>query len=396
MDGLFYGVIVLSEIKILKLEVDDVRKPFQRIDVRAYDELHIEGYKFPIESSRQAEIKEFRPMKPASLIHSECKEKDMISRLEDNGVTFTYDEKEKAKEILLSINYYRLSAFYRYQTDDNSFSELFRLYSFDRYIREAVSDLIPQVEISIKTSLAYHLSHLYKNNSNKKDFMWHSEAGDYTESLCYLDKNLYKSKKYENSSVDMMLSEFSSILMRKQDKDPSIKHHIINYGGNIPIWTLVEHLTMGNIATFVTNLSRKYRKEWIRKYMPMLKKDALIVEWVRTIQTLRNQAAHYGRFYGYSFPYNPTILLEDQAKISEVGTSDVGDKEKQKQRDRSRHTLFTGFIIMKYFYKTMPEYEIEHWNNIIESLDRKIHEFKIDLYHIGFVNNWKNLLIIDL
>src|SRR5699024_9880874 len=103
-----------------------------------------------------------------------------------------------------------------------------------------------------------------------------------------------------------MLSSYASMILDKQDKDPSIKHHVEYYSGNIPFWVIVEHLTMGNIVTFLYNLDRSYRKNWVRSSGFSIN-DKWIIPWVETIQFLRNTCAHTARIYGRRFNYNPHI-----------------------------------------------------------------------------------------
>lgn len=303
----------------------------------------------------------------------------MIDRLEKSNVTFTESEKAAFLSILPSVNYYRISVFSLYLGEDKSFSHLLSLYRFDRFLIESMIKLVAPIEIQIKTTLAYYLS-------TESVPELHGEQG----SLIYLNDQIYKEKHLKNKNVKRMLSDFSDYIGSKQDKDPSIKHHVEYYGGSIPIWVLVEHLTMGNIATFITYLDRSVRKGWVRSFLEDTN-DKWIIEWVKTIQFLRNTGAHYSRFYGKRFNYNPTLHPEDVKKLPEKYNN---EKDSIRELDKLSHTLFGGLLIIKRFYLALPIEEQRRWEVFLTKLDERVLGYKADLYYIGFPSNWKKLLEI--
>lgn len=190
----------------------------------------------------------------------------------------------------------------------------------------------------------------------------------------------------QNNDVRVVLSNFSEFISSKQDKDSSIKHHLEYYSGNIPIWVLIEHLTLGDIATFVTYLDRSVRKKWIRSFMHNTK-DTWIIEWIKVIQFLRNTGAHCSRFYGRRFNYNPTFHADDIKLLPSAYEVD--------EIDKLIHTLFGGLSIMKRFYLKLPDYEKKHWNTFLDKLEKRINEFSADIYCIGFPENWKECLTLN-
>lgn len=173
--------------------------------------------------------------------------------------------------------------------------------------------------------------------------------------MVYLDYSIFKKEYVNNGKCDEMLAHFAEFLESKKDKDPSIKHHVECYGGQIPVWVLVEHLTLGDIATFVTYLDRSIRKKWVRYFINDIN-DKWIIEWIKTIQFLRNSGAHCSRFYGKMFNYNPQFTERDFEQFPEELKND------QIKIDKTKHTFFAGLLTMKNFYLVLLKYEQERWN----------------------------------
>jgi abortive infection bacteriophage resistance protein len=87
----------------------------------------------------------------------------MIERLRISGVIVEEEKEDEVISILQSTNYYRLSVFALYLEEDRRFQHPINLYHFDRFLRESINHLIPSIEISLKTSLAFYLSINYQD-----------------------------------------------------------------------------------------------------------------------------------------------------------------------------------------------------------------------------------------
>lgn len=352
----------------------DIKKPFKAHDVKEFEEIYIDGSKFPIRlTSSKLKIKGNKELKKPALIE------EMVDNLKLHNITFTKEEELEALNIFKTTNYYRVSVFSRYLDDeDHSFTRLLDLYKFDNFLRESINRLIPPIEIALKTSLSYYLAANYKKLINEpiKE-----------EALVYLDYSLFKREFVSNGKVDEMLAHFAEFLESKQDKDSSIQHHVEYYGGKIPVWVLVEHLTFGDVATFVTYIDRSIRKQWTRYFINGIN-DKWIIEWIKTIQFLRNSGAHCSRFYGKMLNYNPQFTQEDFNQFSDEIRID------QVKIDKLKHTFFAGLLTIRNFYLVLPEYEQEHWNIFLNKLVQRIDKYSANLYRIGFPDNWYEILKI--
>jgi len=299
----------------------------------------------------------------------------LIEQLQnEHGVTFTSAEKNKATEDLETINYYRISAFRR-KNDKNvqmSYTELITLYQFDRYLRESLSRLTPAIEVYLKTSLARFISINYER--------YKSEASTYTGGQAYLDIGIYKSKSSSQIEVKRMLSMFAEGLTNKIKKDNMIRHHVVKYGGKIPIWVLFEEITLGQFSKFVSLLQHEILKDWcaeILSNIPVGPTFNGINSWITTVQILRNTTAHGSKIYGQSFPYNPKFLDEDIQLLK-------GIANKSEATEKFQNTFFSGLLAMKKFYYNLRTSDVNAWNSFLDKIDKKISQQRIDIKQLGF------------
>ncbi|NLR32799.1 Abi family protein [Levilactobacillus tujiorum] len=325
-----------AEIKVPANELDRPFKDYEaKVDFelkesqkKVHFDLNIsrEGYHFPIKDIN-GQLSE-----NINLENNEVKPPlttdELIEKLQDNihHILFSDEELECAREDLRVISYYRISAF-RKDIDaiTPTYSDLIGLYKFDRYLRESLSRLIPAVEVYLKTTLARFLSVNYDSYAEDTEKI---PAG-----LAYLNENIYNPKKRKD--IPLMLSYFAEGLTKKIKNDRMIKHHVIKYGGDIPIWVLFEELTLGQFSMLVSKLKPQIVKDWVAESFSSIHYYKYIYEWIMAIQFLRNTTAHSAKIYGQKFPYNPLLQDEDAALISEVAT-------KQDVFNMLQHTFFIG------------------------------------------------------
>lgn len=125
--------------------------------------------------------------------------------------------------------YYNFSIFPKLlpcQGDKYSYTDALRIYQIDEFLRREIHYFTSRIEKWIKTSVAYHLSHIY-------------ESTEYAKAECYLDPALYNSRKTYLETME----SFAGALHKS--KEPFIEHHFKQRNGCIPIWVLVEELTFG-------------------------------------------------------------------------------------------------------------------------------------------------------
>lgn len=171
------------------------------------------------------------------------------------------------------------------------FNELKGLFLFDRELRMLFLKYILIFENSFKTVISHEFSKKYpKSNS-------------YLEIKNYVDDNPKK--------VLQQISILTKTIHDNVDKNGAIKHYIEEHG-SVPLWVLVNYLTIGNLAylydilldmdknTIAKYYSDKYKKQYNTTSMPRFSSEDL-GSALKIINLVRNKCAHDERLYNSNF-----------------------------------------------------------------------------------------------
>lgn len=177
-----------------------------------------------------------------------------------------------------------------YQTN-TQFKELKALFLFDRELRLLFLKYILIFENSFKTVFSHEFSRKYP------------KANSYLELQNYVDNN--------PKNVLKQLSILTKTIHDQVDKKGAIKHYIETYGA-VPLWVLVNNLTIGNMS-HLYNVLKDTEKNIIAKYYSdkfakqygttnLLRVSAEDMQSALKIFNLvRNRCAHEERLYNSDF-----------------------------------------------------------------------------------------------
>lgn len=209
------------------------------------------------------------------------------------------EDEYKVKEILSQVNYYNIINGYKnifLKRDLNgkliqperfkenaSFKELYSLYSMDSELKSLAFYYLLRFEKLLKTSCAYNFSNQYR------------------EPYGYLQMRNYSKEAVDLETVLSNLSTLSYLVnnSKKQGK-AAIKHYIENHD-EIPLWVLINFLTLGNVSYFYNSLDNKLQAKISRDFGERYCKDYDINEKVeagelkdiiKISNLFRNIAAH--------------------------------------------------------------------------------------------------------
>lgn len=292
----------------------------------------------------EVENKEIKELKVATTFD------EQIDKIESRGCIIA--DKNWAKSVLNQINYYRLTAYFLpYKSVDEkyvegtTFNNMYRTYEFDRKIRHLLFSTIEEIEIMLRAQLSYFHAHKYGALGYKEEnnFNLHHKHEKFTTQI---EEDI---KRNENSLF--------------------VKHHNEFYGGQFPIWVVIELFTMGQLSFFYSDMLRQDQKEIARNLYKTT--DTNVKSWLKCLTELRNDCAHYSRLYN-------TNLISVPATPKNFGYT-------------LRKKLFDYILVLKFLY-----YDPIRWKNVfVVELETLIGEYadSIDMNLIGFPENWREILL---
>jgi abortive infection bacteriophage resistance protein len=262
------------------------------------------------------------------------------------------EDSDAAKTALSTMSYYRLSAYFLpfKQNDGNykqgtRFETICRIYEFDRKLRNILFAALARIEIFLRANLAYYHAEQYGPLGYKNVANYRPNGHDHA--------------RFE----DQIKAE-----IKKNNKIPFVHHHNQKYGGQFPLWVVVELFTFGMLSRFYADLRSKDQKRIARTLFRATPK--LLASWLRCCTDLRNICAHHGRLYYRSFSAVPG------------GIANIDKKDDRR--------VFSLLLILKKLYPCKKAWNDEVCNAVCTLAD----DYKNDIQfrHIGFPLGWKALL----
>lgn len=264
------------------------------------------------------------------------------------------EDRNKAKETLRNVNYYRFVAYLLPYKDKNEFfseqltiEDVYNLYEIDGELRNILLRLIEKIEISFRTYISYTL-------------------GDNYGALGYLDPNNFYDDKYHSEFI-------KELSMAKRSKSSQnklfVRHHNDKYQGLLPVWVMVELLNISHISKLFSNMNEIDNIKLCNSFCNR-QQSYIVKNWLHCITNLRNECAHYGRLYGTKL--QDSIILK-----------------KYKKYNIDNNCLFAYLLFIKDL-----TYEPDVWVDYVGYIENLFNASDIlDIKLYGFPSNWKQLFI---
>jgi len=300
---------------------------------------------------------------------------EQIDLLKSRGLIFL--DEEFAIKKLQEDNYYSIINGYKdlFMESDNkyksgtTFEEIYSLFEFDRSIKNIFLSNILIVENILRTLIAYNFSEKYGNDNYLKI--------DNFETL----KNSGCSKqKYEErvEQIQKLICNMQQDISTNIKKKPYVNHYILNYGF-IPLWVLVNAISLGRLSQFYSLMNQSVRVK-VSKHWDLKEQD--LNQFIKNLSYYRNLCAHDERLYNAS--NNQIIPDTIYHSILELPTFNgnylIGKKD-----------LFSLLITLKMLLPT------EKFNTMCNKIDGRMKSLEkkissIDVNNVfdcmGFPKNW--------
>lgn len=270
-------------------------------------------------------------------------------------------DEQKAAFYLSQLNYYRFAAYcLPFEQDHAShqfqagtgFEDVFNLYVFDRELRLLVLDAIERFEVSLRTQMAYHLSHNHTTaHPHLKPQIFHNPV-IYGACLNKLDNDINRSRE-----------EFIKHLTQKYEELQP------------PIWAVVELMTMGQLSKWFSNIEARADRQAISRIYGLDEK--VMTSFCEHLSLVRNHAAHHARLWNRDFTKTPMLPRRgDQTLINSLFNLPDTDRRLRK--------LYNTFVLLAYLMNTICGEN--HWAMRLKEL---IDSHHVDPAKMGFPTDWQ-------
>lgn len=295
----------------------------------------------------------------------------------------------RAKKILEMENYYNLINGYKDLFLDKShtgsnerykcgtdFYEVYSLYLFDRELRNIFMRYILEIENSVKSVLSHDFSKKYGHDNYLKISNFNTT----------LKPGERKTQAQKIGQVSDLISNLQREISRQLSKNnPMISHSMLTYG-SVPLWVLVNTLTLGSISTFYSHLLQKDQNDIGKKFN--LKPDEMI-KILFILSIYRNACAHDERLYNLK-------ALNKDMRPNMIKSNSLHDKmlipvDKSGNHIYGKNDLFAVVIIFKLMLgRTSFNKFIFSIKSEINKLQKQLKTITIEdiLKSMGFPVNW--------
>ncbi|GIN65666.1 hypothetical protein CHCC20335_1167 [Bacillus paralicheniformis] len=195
-----------------------------------------------------------------------------------------------------------------------TFDEIYHLFLLDRDLRNILLKYLLIFENSIKSKISYYFSKTHK------------------EDHAYLQLKNYSKDPSKLTTILNLITKLSQQISQSANRDSPIKHYLDNHD-SVPLWVLVNYLTLGVMSNFFSCLtpsiqdliSKDYSKQFNKDYGTKYQVTSDCIEGVlKSANLFRNVCAHEERLY--NFKVNKTPKNSQASKLLGIPISFLNGK----------------------------------------------------------------------
>lgn len=180
------------------------------------------------------------------------------------------------------------------------------------------------------------------------------------------------------TQIQNLLANLQQDIARAISKRPYINHYILNYGF-VPLWVLVNTITLGRLSQFYSLMNQPVRVK-VAQHWNVKEED--LDQYIKALANYRNLCAHDERLYNATNNQDiPDTIYHVRLNIPQINSRYANGK----------NDLFSLVIVLKIL---LPHEDFNNMCNKIngrmESLRKKIKHINCDdiFKKMGFPSNW--------
>lgn len=285
-----------------------------------------------------------------------------------NDKNLIIEDKDAAKHILMKTSYFSLISGYKdtfknpttgKYIDGTTFEDIYRLYRFDHELRSIFLKYILIAERSVKASLAYHFSDVYGEQQKH-----------------YTSDSHYMITKSNQENIQKLLNIFHYHLTRNKDH-AYINHYKAKYR-NVPIWIMVQVLTIGQLSHMFDYLKAAVPIKVCNDFYQTTRKD--MHSFLSIMTKHRNVCAHGERFFNYMTKDSITdTIIHEKLHLSRING----------RYQNGKNDVFSEVIILKYL---LDKEDFQSFYHELKYCLKKQNPGRNVLQMMGFPEKWMSIL----
>ena len=288
-----------------------------------------------------------------------------VELLQKRNLNIPKNQMEELKKFLLNNNYYRISGYtLTLRQNDKfypnaSFDNIKQIYQFDKRLRHSILSLTEEIEVRVKSMLAYYHSQKYGPMGYKDVNTFHCADGNRVNAEAI--SNFLTVQKKAMQQQDRM-----------SETELFLKHFKEKNGGELPIWAYVEVLTISDISKMYGILDIDIQKAIAKEFGYCHNTGhELLAQLLHNITIVRNICAHGGRLYNRNFIRKPKLSGKQKQLLRIEDGKVIYDR------------LFSYILVIKAL--SLPE-DFDLLKEHLLELTSK-YPF-VDMKYYGFPDNW--------
>ena len=291
---------------------------------------------------------------------------EQIEILRNRGMIIS--DEDSVRELLQLNNYYNLingfkDIFIRQGVTPESFiqgvsfNEIFALYSFDKKLRQLLSQLLIVIERSFASIIAYEFSKSFPNHDDS-----YLDVNNYNLTITSVDKLTGNSFILANELIFGAKGLQKTLDKLITENNPMICHYKAKYN-RIPLWVFINTLSFGTLSIMYKCFRDRERGNIAKSFSKISGNNSFpndIQKGISTLVLLRNKCAHDQRIY--DFNPHPTTIGQNKFLNTYLQSAD------------NRNSLFGAISYMSFFLKESDfDNFIDVLRNNILTLFSKVH-----------------------